>query len=305
MSNYFSSLENQTFKDFEVIIIDDSSTDESYIKLVEYKKKSKLNISILQSECNSGPGNARNIGIIHSKGEFITFIDNDDWIDHTCLEQINNVLNSHNVGCVIYDYYISNGRKKLIAKSMYRGSSGIIDLSDAIMYARNHTVGKFYNKECLIKNKILFPTTLRRCEDVAFVAKAIDACKSIYYYNVPLYVYLQRNTSLSHNKNMDESDMIAAFRILEKDLGKKYAPELSNKSVVDLFYGVILLMCKSKRSNYAIRKYIEQYIKMYPHWRSFEILNYIGIYKRIFIYLASKKRIFLIKILSIIHSILI
>ena len=303
MNKYFKSLENQTFKDFEIIIVDDCSTDESYEKLLEYISTSVLNISLLKTEVNKGPGNARNIGISAAKGEWITFIDNDDWVEPYLLERIASIIKTTNVHCVIYDYYIQKKKKCNVARSMYRGQTGYVSLSECMIYTRNHTFGKFYKLSDCIKANIRFPC-LRRCEDVAFVARAIDACHSIYYLNEPMYYYWQRTDSLSNNTSLDEKDLISAFEILEENLGKKYPTELKEKSLPDLLYGVLLIMCKSRISNKQIYKFIDTYEKRYPNWDKCSILNYIGLPKKIFLLFAKNRSAFMLKLIAKVHTLL-
>ena len=119
MDKYFDSLLNQTVKDFEVVIVDDCSTDGSWKKLQEYVKQCPLQITLLQAEKNSGPGNARNMGIEAAKGEWITFVDNDDWVVRDFLEKIDAVIKKENVNCVICDYYAWLDRNTSISRSMY------------------------------------------------------------------------------------------------------------------------------------------------------------------------------------------
>lgn len=301
MVNYFDSLNRQTYKDFEVIIVDDCSSDDSYKRLNEYVKNSTLNITICQTVCNSGPGNARNIGMDAASGEWLTFIDNDDWVCDDFFEKIENVSNTNDVHCVIYDYYIKKDSKQSVAKSMYKGCNGAVTVSDCMLYIRNHTFGKFYKlADCKEKN-IRFPN-LKRCEDVAFVIRAIEACGSAYYLSEPLYYYYQRNTSLSNNKKMDERDMIEAFSILETELGNKYSAELKEKSVPDLLYGVLLMMCKAEKSNKEIKNYIHEYEKKYPEWWKCKIVSSLGKAKIIFLLAAKYKNISIMKQLARIHS---
>lgn len=301
MKRYFDSLNYQTFKDFEIIIVDDCSTDGSYEKLLQYVKKSVLTISVYRSEENKGPGNARNIGMNMAKGEWITFIDNDDWVEYTLLEKIDKVLSNNAVNCVIYDYYITDGRNKRVARSMYGGKSGKVSLPDCMMSVRNHTIGKFYRLSNCRENNIYFPE-LKRCEDVAFVCRAIDACGSVYYIDQPLYYYFQRPSSLSNNKKMDETDMIKAFGILEKELGRKYPKELKEKSVPDLLYGVLLIMCKSGKKNCEIKDYIKIYEKKYPEWYKCESVKKLGKAKEFFLIAARYRQIAIIKLLAYVHS---
>ena len=301
MKNYFKSLENQTFKDFEVVLVDDCSTDGSFDKLKDFAKTSSLNLTVLQTEKNAGPGNARNIGMDAAQGEYITFIDNDDWIENDSLKRIETVFKNNDVKCVIFDYYIQGEQKKTVARSMYYGENGPLSLSNCMIYARNHTVGKVYSLTKCRERNVRFPN-LRRCEDVAFVCRAIEACESVFYLKEPLYYYYQRSNSLSNNKSLDESDMVKAFSYLEKDLLKKYPEEIKQKSITDLLYGATLMMCKANKPNKVIREYIDSYTEKYPEWDKCEIINHIGKAKKLFLKFISSRNIFLLKILAGIHT---
>ncbi|RGN35270.1 glycosyltransferase family 2 protein [Bacteroides oleiciplenus] len=299
MNRYFDSLLNQTYKDFEVIIVDDCSTDDSYEKLQKLVKISPLNIILKQTLKNSGPGNARNIGIENATGEWITFVDNDDWIEFNLLEKVNNIIEQEKINCIIYDYYIYRDDKIEVSKSMYIDKGGRKSVSDCIMSCRNHTVGKFYKlSECA---SVRFPD-IRKCEDVAYVCQAIEACESVYYFNEPLYYYLQRSMSLSNNKKLDEADMIIAFSILEDKLGEKYPEELKEKSVCDILYGVLLMMCKAGKSNQEIITYINSYEYRYPQWYKCKIIEYLGKGKQIFLFCAKYRFVWGLKVLAYIHS---
>lgn len=301
MKRYFSSLEKQTFKNFEVIIVDDCSTDGSYEKACKYAQKSPIRISVYKMERNTGPGNARNVGMDAARGEWITFVDNDDWVDTQLLEKVNAVIEREKVHCVIYDYCTTNGREVKNARSMYSGEGGKVSLSECMISVRNHTFGKFYKlSECREKN-IRFPE-LKRCEDVAFVCRAIDACGSAYYLNEPMYYYYQRRSSLSNNTKLDETDMIKAFGILEETLGKKYPEELREKSVPDLLYGALLMMCKSGKSGKEIKQYISSYEKKYPQWWKCQNVKNLGKAKWVFLEAARYRQIGVLRSIAYAHS---
>lgn len=304
MSDYFKSLEKQSYKNFEVILVDDGSTDDSYKKLLEYQKVSRLNIKIFSTEKNSGPGCARNIGMDAAVGEWITFLDNDDWVEQTFLYEINNIIKCSDVNCVIYDLYCQTEKGKTVIPSMYHGEEGRCSLEDCIKFVRNHSVGKFYKiKNCRDKS-VRFPELIR-CEDVGFTSRAIEACGKIYYYKKPLYNYVQRNSSLSNNSKLDEKDMVEAFSVIEKELGKKYSDAVKNKSVSDLLYGGVLMMCKSGKSAKEIKGFIKKYEKKYPDWTSAEIQNYLGKGKRLFLKAVKLKSVSALKAITYVHSMLI
>ena len=106
MGSFFESLENQTYRNFEVIVVDDCSTDDSYKKLIDYKSKSKMDIKVFQTKTNSGPGIARNIGIEKATGDYVTFVDSDDWIEPNSLECIIKILGRQMVDVIIFDYIV-------------------------------------------------------------------------------------------------------------------------------------------------------------------------------------------------------
>lgn len=300
MKRFFDSLEEQTFKDFELIIIDDCSTDGSYEKLQEKINHSPLNAVLLKSPQNSGPGYARNLGINHATGEWITFVDNDDWIANDFLEKINEVIERECVNCVIFDYYTWLNGHCEIARSMYINKPGHKNISDCIVATRNHTFGKFYRLG--LCNNVRFPN-VRRCEDVAYVTQAIVSCGNAYYFNEPIYYYRQRPTSLSNNSKMDHGDMVKAFAILEDLYLNDYPLEMKNKSVTDILYGGLLMMCKSGKNKAEILSYINEYEKKYPKWWECEIINYLGRAKKIFLKCAKWHFVWGLQAIAFAHSV--
>ncbi len=302
MDNYFNSMENQTYKEFELIIVDDCSTDGSYEKLQKKVAQTQIPIRLLRTPKNGGPGKARNIGIENASGDWITFVDNDDWVEKDFLETINGVIEKEKVNCVIYDYYQWLDGKTTVASSMYINKNGRKTVSDCMVAVRNHTIGKFYKlSDC---SNVRFPD-VRRCEDVAYVIQAIAACGDAYYYNVPLYYYRQRPNSLSNNNKLDHSDMVRAFSILEDKFLEQYPLEMKNKSVTDILYGGLLMMCKSGKSRTEILKYLKEYEMKYPNWRECEIINYLGTAKKLFLKCAKSHFVLGLKAIAFAHSIMI
>lgn len=302
MKFYFESLEKQTYRNFEVIIVDDCSTNETYDKLLEYKEKSSLNIRIYRNEKNMGPAIARNIGIQKAKGKWITFIDNDDGVEEKFLEKINEILEKEEVDCIVFDYFIKR-KNKIVdkKKTIPLQQEGKVSFTKCLEDMSNHTVGKVYKLSNLIDNKIEFPK-LRRCEDVVFTFLAVNVCKEIYYLEEALYYYCQREGSLSNNDYMDEEAMLKAFDILAKKFEKKYPIEIAEKSIRDLLYGVVLMMCKAKKKSKDIRYYIVQYEKKYCNWYRYSIIRKLGISKFIFLVFIKLKFIMGLKLLTIVHT---
>jgi glycosyltransferase involved in cell wall biosynthesis len=313
MEKYWKSLENQTFTDFEVVVVDDSSTDDTYIRLCNYVENSPLRIKLLRNSENRGPGYTRNRGMSEAKGDWITFVDSDDSVDLHLLEKVNGIIESNNraavpINCVVYDYNIVKGNEVSRASSMY-GSyrGGVHEISTCIAMVRNHVIGKFYKSERI--KKISFPE-LKRCEDVAFVCRAIEACcmdgdKEIgctYYLKEALYNYDQRPGSLSNDSTLDATDMIKAYQIITENLGAKYPEEIETKAIPDLLYGGVLIKCKANKGNQEIRKYIEDFEFHYPNWYKNRIVKQLGKAKMVFLVCIKYRHIRLLKSLAKIHS---
>lgn len=109
-----NKLTNQTFKDFEIIIINDGSIDDTQKVVDNFKKNSFLNIKLINQE-NKGEGEARNTGLQHATGEYILFLDADDYLANDALEKLYNTLNENNADMSFssYSYVFSNGNQKL------------------------------------------------------------------------------------------------------------------------------------------------------------------------------------------------
>lgn len=313
MRRYWESLEQQTYEDFEIIIVDDCSNDDTFARLQAYVASSQLHIKLFRNDKNYGPGYTRNRGMQESSGEWITFVDSDDSVDIKLLEKAEAVIATNEraavpITCIVYDYFAVHNDEKTYMSSMYgdhRG--GIQTVSTCIAEVRNHVIGKFYRAENA--KKISFPE-LKRCEDVAFVCQAIDACcieegkqvGCVYYLKEALYNYNQRPGSLSNDKRLDDTDMIKAYVIINNKLGKQYASEICSKSVPDLLYGVVLMMCKSGKSNVRIKRYILNYEKTYPQWSKSSIIKKLGKAKIFFLICVRLRWIAVLKLMSKIHS---
>lgn len=303
MKKYFESLENQSYKKFEIIIIDDCSTDDSYKQIKDYSKKSKLNIKLEKTSTNSGPGAARNIGIKIAKGDYITFIDNDDWVEPSLFMKVNNILRHNKYDCLIYDYYMDFGKKMNTSSSLYGDFEGEISKSSVLRYIRNHSVCKFYKTSVINISRIEYPN-IRRHEDIAFVGTAVAKCDTFYYLKEPLYHYVQHNNSLSRNNEINIDTIKSANEIVKLSYGEKYQDELMEKSVLDLLYNSILLMCKNRYNRKDIVAFIDSYSARNKKWYKYNINKYAGIKKKIFLKCVRYKLIVCLKIYSFAHNML-
>lgn len=185
------SIINQTYRNIEIILINDSSSDNSGAICDNYAQKD--NRIIVLHKPKIGVASARNAGLDISKGEYIMFVDSDDWIEKNFCEEAINMIHSKAVDCVSFGYYeYINGNKsiKVTSKPRYIQSEeaikSIINFDDVIY---NLVWNKISHRSLF--DEVRFPEGYLY-EDNAVVYKIFDKAKMIYISDKPLYNYFRR-----------------------------------------------------------------------------------------------------------------
>ncbi len=151
------SILNQTYEDFELLLINDGSTDitESIIKKYDDDR-----IKYYKNE-NQGIGKARNYGIEKSKGEYIVFIDSDDYVEKTMLEKLINKIESDKLDIVICDYYRKNKNRIKEEKLISFENTSIKDNEEVLLKINLSVWNKIFRKSLITKNKLKFKEDIR------------------------------------------------------------------------------------------------------------------------------------------------
>lgn len=281
MGRYFESLEKQTSKNFEVIIIDDKSNDDSYQKVMEYKTKSNLDIKLLKTESNKGPGLARNLGLKHLTGNHLTFIDSDDYIDHNFIKEIENQVKEKKIDCLIFDFYRENKRSKNTGTSIPGHSEGIISKKEAISNSTGSTCCKVYKSEIIKENQLSFPD-LMRFEDMVFNKLSISKCNSIYYIKKHIYYYVDNDESIVNDKqNNNEKFVVEAFKILENKLSEEFNEEIETIFIRELLYSSVLTMISRGLDKKTIKTHIKTWVEKYPEWYRNKNINNFSLHQKV------------------------
>lgn len=213
------SVVSQTLKDIEIICVNDGSTDSSLSILKTYSEKDNR-IQII-SRTNKGLGATRNDGIWSAKGEYLFFLDSDDWIDETCLEKLYNKAKADQAelciyGCIPYD----DEKGQCIASKYYttdiyqRCTStpcNYKQITDCI-FTRFEAVLKLWKRDFFIDNKLFFSEGVW-FEDVISHVKGMILAKRITFVNECLYFYRQRSGSIMKSSN--NRKIFDAFIFLE------------------------------------------------------------------------------------------
>lgn len=198
------SIVAQKTNNIEIICIDDGSTDNSGFICEQYAKKDKR-FKVFHKK-NGGVSSARNLGLEKATGEYIAWIDPDDYISDDWYFNIEPLL-SFNIDIIFFDYVILKGNKKIIKK--YDNISKYIDvdlfLDEIVMDQKieNQLWQKIF-KRTLIEN-ILFPENVKSMEDYAVLHKIVLKAKNVYYLSKILYFYRIRDDSLVTNATLEKN----------------------------------------------------------------------------------------------------
>ena len=144
------SIINQNYDNFEVICLDDCSTDNTCSIIKEYAKQDK-HIQLIKNRINRGPGLLRNIGLKKAKGNYILFCDNDDWYEKGLFAKLSQIIiKNPNINIIEFRYNISkNEEEKSVATWLDRGKSGIKHTSDEDILLATALWNKCYKKRFL------------------------------------------------------------------------------------------------------------------------------------------------------------
>ena len=197
------SILNQTFKDLELILVDDCSKDESQ-KLCLKIAKSDRRVVAYKREKNGGIFAARNTGIKLAKGKYITFVDNDDWLDLEMYEKLISVMESDDVDLVSCGFKEIIGDDIVIHKHKGDGYYSKQQIRDELIYM---LVGEqkiscavwktIFKKEIVDSNHIEFmPSRVK--DDFYFITEYLLCCQAAEYIPGDYYNYYIRNTSTIH-----------------------------------------------------------------------------------------------------------
>ena len=230
-----NSLVNQTLDDIEIIVVNDGSTDSSKEKILKIAEKSDK-IKYLEKE-NGGLSDARNFGMKYATGDYICFLDSDDYVDETIYEKMYNKAIKENADYVECDFIWEYPDKKKIDTG-YRYK----DKREMFVYARVVAWNKLIKRD-IIKNE--FPKGLHY-EDVEFFYKLLPDIKKFSFVEEPLIHYIQRENSIANKQDYKTAQI---FNVLDNtiDYYKKNNLYDDWKEEIEYTYARLLLCSSLKR----------------------------------------------------------
>lgn len=197
-----NSLVAQTIEDYEIIAVDDCSTDNSLMVLKEYESRFPGRFRAIHSEVNKHQGGAKNIGMKLAKGEWIGFIDSDDWIAQDMYERLIKRAEETGADLVGCDYCLTDEHSMKVGQVVPNNKleqSGILDDEKrrSLILDGGSLVVKIFRRSMIIENELWFPEDIFY-EDNALGNSYLVLAKHFEYIPEPMYYYYQHDTSTVH-----------------------------------------------------------------------------------------------------------
>lgn len=248
-----NSILNQTFKDFELILINDGSTDKSGEICEKYRHLDKRIIVI--NKKNNGVSSARNSGMELAKGEYIQFIDSDDWIEDNLFDIIIKKLENDNSDILFFGFKYDDENGNLIKEKKYcnRTITKELNLYAIKLYQKDlfgYTWCKIFKTSIIKENNIKFNAKLSFCEDEEFTCKYYKYVNKVSIINISYYHYIKytkhRRTlcSTADTSNCELRDTvfnawIGMIRLEEKKIFKDYLIDKAYKNIRFIFSNIV------------------------------------------------------------------
>ena len=286
----------QTFTGYEVIIINDGSTDKSPLIAQEFANLYPDKIRIVHKE-NGGLGDARNVGIELAQGEYLLFLDSDDYISHDMLELLNEYIVRFKADLYIYGFSVVQNDKVLRKEidPMPYNTPLKLTSDPKILLSQPNACNKIFRRELFVKSGVRFPVRVW-FEDIRVTVKLYNLCHSIVYLNEAPYFYVKRKGSITNNENCERNieileafdDIILYFR--EQNLFEKYYNELEFLAIYHALIAASVRVLKLNVNSSLLGELINYLSINFPSFHKNPYLLRLSRNKRIIYNLLLKKQ---------------
>lgn len=224
LENCITSLQKQSFQNYEILLVNDGSTDSSSEILHQAALSDKRLIVI--DKINGGPSSARNVALKQSSGKYVMFCDCDDTVDPLWIETMYRGIIEHPDSMVCCGMNIVTENGKHLHKNSF--DSGLFSKDEYYRFFKNGLTGscsnKIFRSDIIKRNNILFNENLKQGEDVIFNLDYLKQCTSIFSINDALYNYHRYSSEITLTNRFHENDF--AINLM---LYKKRIPFISEK----------------------------------------------------------------------------
>ncbi|MEE1199268.1 MAG: glycosyltransferase family 2 protein [Christensenellales bacterium] len=293
------SLVEQTYVCIEIILVDDCSTDQSLGIAERFARENPEKCRVIRREKNGGLSAARNSGLRAATGEWLTFVDSDDWVTSDYVETLHRTASEEGADIVMSGFYYYYPSGKCIEVSTSGNLNTASSHREKVALCDPCATTRLFRSSLFFENGISFPEDIWRSEDIATSIPVITMTDRISIVKRPMYYYYQRAASLS-NQNGKYSDVSFFPKTLLRmmELSRPgFEKELEFRAVTELLYGMVSVMLRSGKTPTELKEHIDWFNGRFPAWKENGYINRLPTGKRIFIWCASQKRYGLLRAL--------
>lgn len=318
------SIINQTYKNLEIIFIDDGSTDASITIVNNYKKYDKR-IKVL-SQNNLGVSSARNNGIDCAKGKWIIFVDADDYLEDKAIENLIKIQKKADCDIVMASFYAFEDEVERqhhnfmkVKKKIYKGDDKnqlISAFLGSPQFGNNDAVtnigvpwAKIFRTSVVNAYNIRFNRRLKNMEDSLFNTLVITKADKVVYSDLPVYNYRIRSNSAARNYSPEFPKMAQLFlneeyKVLKLLQHKKYVYDAIEYKRVALFFESIniSIVHKDSKLNFLGKVRAVKLLKNQPLFQNLRKSDILSKWQRIYLWCATNNLDILLIILLEIRS---
>ena len=297
-----NSLVKQSLKEIEVIVVNDGTKDNSQKIVDKYVKKYPDKIKSYIKE-NGGQGSARNYGLKKATGEYIGYVDSDDFVEKDMYKKLYNKAKENNYDIVVCgNYNVSEDYQNKNIDAFINNYN--TDLEN-IFFGKMAVWNKIYKRDILIKNKLEFKEKVWY-EDLAFTLKAIMNSNTFAFIDEPLYDYLIREGSTMNNSNVQRNlEILDAFNdilsYIQHNKKEEYFSKIEFLAIDHIYISAIVRVLKAdaddKVKRETIKKLIDYMNKKFPNYKNNKYINTLSKNRKIIYKLINIKMYGLINLI--------
>lgn len=284
-----NSLLSQTLEDIQIILVNDGSKDNSGNIAKEYEQNNKDRVIYVEKE-NGGLSDARNYGLKYATGDFIAFLDSDDYIEKNAYEEMYNKAIEENADYVECDFIWEFPNKIRVDKQYpYKNKKEMLSFVRVVAW------NKLIKRQLIIDNNLEFPKGLRY-EDIEFTYKLIPFVNKFAYVDKPFIHYVQREGSIANVQNERTAEIFTVLdNVIEfykkNNIYEEYRNELEYNYARYLLCSSLKRMCKIKDKTIREKLLTESWERLnsnFPNWKENVILKTVNIGKNKYMRTVNK-----------------
>lgn len=265
------SICRQTYTDIEVVVVDDGSTDKT-LDIIKECAASDDRIKYFSKE-NGGVSAARNFAIGKMQGEYVFFVDADDWVEPEMAEHNLGVMRQHNADMVINDFYYNMANLESPSDTFQIGEGKVkLDIIRRTLIASDNINSlwiNLYSSKVIRENKILFPENIKCGEDSIFNLVYADYIEKVFYTKRAFYHYEIHEGSGCRRLHKDQLEMYEKQFEIKKQYGYKWGvwddeTNLDLMQLIGTHFAAFALMAQREKKYHEYKLWIKKVYNTIP-----------------------------------------